>query len=134
MKKIIRNSRANGWYIPERLGTRRRKFLDAEYGSPEQSYMAAQSELETDETICRKIETEPRSNKTSELPVGITHYTVKDGKQLKHRFAVCNPLTGKPQMVHIGNANTYARNWEQKLAVAQGLRDQFVEQHKELHA
>lgn len=134
MKKIFRSSNQTGWYIPERFGTQRHKFLDVDFGSREQSYAAALRELDGEEPKHRKIETEVRVNKISQTPVGITHYTVRDGNQIKHRFAVCNPVTGKPQMVHIGNDNTYLRNWEQKLAVAEALREQFVDERKEQHA
>lgn len=134
MKKIYRNASQSGWYIPERFETNRRKFYDVDFGSPEQSYAAALRELEPEDATSRKLETKTRSNKTSELPVGITHYTVKDGSQIKHRFAVCNPVTGKPQMIHIGNDNTYLRNWDQKLAEATGLRESFEDEYKEQSA
>uniref|UniRef100_A0AB39CDI3 Uncharacterized protein n=1 Tax=Pseudomonas phage HRDY3 TaxID=3236930 RepID=A0AB39CDI3_9VIRU len=134
MKKIYRNGQKNGWYIPERFGTQRRKFLDVDFGSQEQSYAAALRELEPDEPTHRKVETKSRSNKVSDTPVGITHYTVKDGNQIKHRFAVCNPGTGQPHIIYIGNDNTWQRNYDQKLVEAETLRDQFVEQYKERHA
>jgi hypothetical protein len=134
MKKIYRNANQKGWYIPERFETKRKKFLDVDFGSPEQSYAAAIRELEPEDATVRKLETKTRSNKTSELPVGITHYTVKDGSQIKHRFAVCNPVTGRPQMIHIGNDNTYLRNWEQKLSEAESLRESFEDQYKEQSA
>jgi hypothetical protein len=134
MKKIYRNAIQTGWYIPERFGTQRTKFLDIDFGSREQSYAAAVREIEPEDAPPRKLETKARSNKTSELPVGITHYTVKDGNQIKHRFAVCNPVTGKPQMIHIGNENTYLRNWDQKLAEATGLRESFEDEYKEQSA
>lgn len=131
MKKIYRSADQKGWYVPERFHANRRKFYDVDFGSPEQSYAAALRELEPEDATARKLETKTRSNKTSELPVGITHYTVKDGSQIKHRFAVCNPVTGKPQMVHIGNDNTYLRNWEHKLSEAESLRESFEDQYKE---
>jgi hypothetical protein len=134
MKKIYRSANQKGWYIPERFETQRQKFLDVDFGSPEQSYAAAMRELEPEDATLRKLETKSRSNKTSELPVGITHYTVRDGNQVKHRFAVCNPVTGRPQMVHIGNDNTYLRNWEPKMAVAEALRESFVDEHREMQA
>lgn len=136
MKSVCRNSQQNGWYIPKALGTRRQRFLDSAYGSREQSYEAALRELEPDaeESLHRKIETQARPNKVSQTPVGITHYAVMDGKQRKHRFAICNPATSKPHILYIGTDNTYLRNWEQKLAEAEALREQFVEQYKEQHS
>jgi len=136
MKSVCRNSQQNGWYIPKALGTRRQRFLDSVYGSREQSYDAALRELEpdADETLHRKIETKARPNKAGDLPVGITHYMVTDGKQIKHRFAVCNPATNKPHILYVGTENTYLRNWEQKRAEAESLREQFIEQYKEQHS
>lgn len=134
MKKIYRNANQSGWYIPARFGTQRTKFSDSDFGSREQAYAAAVRELEPEDAVHRKLETKTRSNKTSELPVGITHYTVKDGSQVKHRFAVCNPVTGKPKMIHIGNDNTYLRNWEQKLVEAETLRESFEDEYKEQSA
>jgi len=134
MKKIFRNGQKNGWHIPARFGTQRRKFLDTDYGSQEQSYAAALRELEPDEPTHRKLETKSRANKMSDTPVGITHYTVKDGNQIKHRFAICNPVTGRPHVMYIGNENTYLRNYDQKMIEAEALREQFVEQYKEMNA
>jgi hypothetical protein len=37
-------------------------------------------------------------------------------------------------MVHIGNDNTYLRNWEPKMAVAEALRESFVDEHREMQA
>lgn len=132
MKNIKRNINQTGWYIPSKIEVGLRKFYDRDYGGSDLSYEAAERELES--TVhTRKLETHVRSNKKSLDIVGITYYTIRDGRQIKHRFAVCNPNTGKPKMVHIGNDNTYEKNWERKLAEAQTLRDKFVQDHRDNH-
>lgn len=133
MKKIKRNLNQTGWFISRAVEVNRRKFYDKDYGGSEYSYAAAEQEIES--TVhTRKLETHVRSNKKSLAIVGITYYTIRDGRQIKHRFAVCNPNTGKPKMVHIGNDNTYEKNWERKLAEAQTLRDKFVQDHRDSHS
>lgn len=130
MKKIKRNLSQTGWYIPSTIEVSCRKFYDKEYGGSDLSYAAAERELEN-AVHMRKDETHVRSNKKSLDIVGITYYKVKDGRQTKHRFAVCNPATGKPQMVHIGNDNTYEKNWERKLAEATELRTKLKQDHRD---
>ena len=133
MKRIRRNQKGTGWFISSLVTyVSHRKFYDKEHGGPERAYQAAQKELD-DHAPARKIETRVRSNKKSLDIVGITYYTVKDGNQIKHRFAVCNPGTGRPQMVHIGNDNTYTKNWERKLAEAEALRERFMQEHRDKH-
>jgi len=133
MKKIKRNLDQTGWFISLSVNVDLRKFYDIDYGGSDVSYAAAVQELENTVHM-RKDETSVRSNKKSLNIVGITYYKVKDGRQIKHRFAVCNPLTGKPQMVHIGNDNTYEKNWERKLAEAEALRIKLKQDHRDRHS
>jgi hypothetical protein len=123
---IKRNDSDNGWcatYDVEAV------YLDEDFGDSVIAFRAIKEDA--DKRPRRKTETAPRSNKQSPTPVGITHYTVKDKREIKHRFAVCNPNTGRPQMVHIGNDNTYEANWERKLAEAIELRNRFLQEYNE---
>lgn len=131
MNRIKRNDKGNGWIIPEKFRAEIRTFRDRDYGGSDHSYNAAKNELARCRSVGRSPETRVRSNKKSLNIVGITYYKVRDGNQVKHRFAVCNPMTGKPKMVHIGNDNTYERNWDAKLAEAEELREKFQTEHKE---
>lgn len=134
MNRIRRNPKNSGWIIPDKFRANRRTFMDKEFGGSDESYTAAKNELLLCQTVGRAVETKVRSNKKSLDIVGITYYKVKDGKQVKHRFAVCNPVTGKPKMVHIGNDNTFEKNWERKLAEAEALREQFQMEHLDRQA
>lgn len=120
---IRRAEQDNGWYVGDLF------YGDAQYGGSGKAFRAIKSD--SDKRIKRRVETAPRSNKESPTPVGITHYTVRDGREIKHRFAVCNPNTGRPKMIHIGNENTYEANWERKLSDAIELRQQFREEYLE---
>lgn len=131
MNGINRNRNDSGWLIDREFNVSLRKFLDKDHGGREPAYLAAKKELRTVSGTLRKEETTVRSNKKSLDLVGISYYTVKDSGQIKHRFAVCNPTTGKPQMVHIGNENTYKKHWDEKLEKAKALREQFVQEHRE---
>ena len=79
----------------------------------------------------REQETKVRSNKRSCDVVGVTLYTVQDGNQTKYRFAVCDPGSRRPHIIHIGNQNTFERNYAAKLALAEEMRAEFVRQHIE---
>lgn len=132
MNDINRNKADTGWLIYKGYNVNIRKFLDRDYGGRDEAHAAAKKELRAAiGTGLRKQETTIRSNKKSLDIVGISYYTVKDGGQVKHRFAVCNPATGKPKMVHIGNDNTYEKHWAAKLETAIALREKFVQEHRE---
>lgn len=131
MNGIYRNQRDTGWLIDRTHDVSVRKFLDRDYGGRDEAHAAAKKELRAATGTMRKQETSVRSNKKSLDIVGISYYTVKDSGQVKHRFAVCNPTTGKPQMVHIGNDNTYLKHWDAKLEKAIELRERFVQEHRE---
>jgi beta-glucosidase/6-phospho-beta-glucosidase/beta-galactosidase len=131
MNEIKRNRNDSGWLIDREFDVSIRKFLDKEYGGSEPAYAAAQKELRAALGTTRKLETKVRSNKKSLDILGISYYTVKDSGQIKHRFAVCNPVTGKPKMIHIGNDNTFHKHWDTKLEQAIALREQFVQEHRE---
>lgn len=130
MNEINRNRADTGWLISKHYEVTIRKFLDRDYGSSQAALNAAKQELRAATGTLRKQETTVRSNKKSLDIVGISYYTVKDSGQIKHRFAVCNPATGKPKMVHIGNTNTYQKHWDAKLEQAIALREQFVQEHR----
>lgn len=128
--KVRRNTRSTGWFVTGVEGPC--KFYDRDYGDDsETSYWAAHAALEDANRTphLRKQETRTRTNKKSLDVLGITYYSVRDGRQVKHRFAVCDPNTGKPKMVHIGNDNTYAKNWDAKLAESIELRERLVREH-----
>lgn len=131
MNGINRNKADTGWLIAKGYDVNIRKFLDRDYGGSAQAHTAAKQELRAATGTLRKQETKVRSNKKSLDIVGITYYTVVDGKQIKHRFAVCDPATGSPRIVHIGNQNTYAKHWETKLTKAKSLREQLVQEHRQ---
>lgn len=129
MSTLTRTANDNGWIVRLPNG-KSQKFLDSDYDRDrKKSRKAAKDALEPEPRV-RRTETKVRTNKKSLNIVGITYYKVKDKTQTKHRFAVCNPNTNRPQMVHIGNDNTYERNWDRKLEEAIALRERFQNEHK----
>lgn len=129
---IYRNKADDAWLIGATHEVTQRRFSDKKYGSRQKAYDAAKAELGIKPTRARRLETKTRANKKSmKESVGITHYTVRDGGQIKHRFAVCDPATNRPVMIHIGNENTYLKNWDRKYDEAQELRERLVASHKE---